>query len=147
MRSICWVPAVLLICGLVSPVLGLQPIIEANGTTAEGGAWGPAAAPPCGVWCFGMMPGCCQCPPSCCDDAWDGYCEQKGCLGWGLRSGVCRGTASSCPPRMGRRQGVFRWSQPMTDGAVASPESQGLDPQPLEPPAQTPTPAVPEETR
>jgi hypothetical protein len=24
-----------------------------------------------------LSPGCCECPPSACDNAWDGYCEQK----------------------------------------------------------------------
>ncbi|MGA2798916.1 MAG: hypothetical protein ABSE63_15160 [Thermoguttaceae bacterium] len=24
-----------------------------------------------------LAPGCCECPPSACDNAWDGYCEEK----------------------------------------------------------------------
>jgi hypothetical protein len=26
---------------------------------------------------YSLAPGCCECPPSACDNAWDGYCEQK----------------------------------------------------------------------
>jgi hypothetical protein len=24
-----------------------------------------------------LAPGCCECPPSACDNAWDGYCQEK----------------------------------------------------------------------
>jgi hypothetical protein len=35
-------------------------------------------APACCAPGYGMLvPGCCDCPPSCCDDAWAGYCEEK----------------------------------------------------------------------
>ncbi len=26
---------------------------------------------------FNLTPGCCQCQPNCCDNAWDGYCQEK----------------------------------------------------------------------
>jgi len=26
---------------------------------------------------YSLAPGCCECPPSACDNAWDGYCEEK----------------------------------------------------------------------
>ncbi len=35
---------------------------------------GPACFSPPG---YGLAPGCCECPPSACDNAWDGYCEEK----------------------------------------------------------------------
>ncbi|MBN2022699.1 MAG: hypothetical protein JW809_07875 [Pirellulales bacterium] len=53
-------------------------------------------APACGAPGYGsMVPGCCQCPPSRCDDAWEGYCEERGrCWGWWM----CRRPAMSCGP-------------------------------------------------
>jgi hypothetical protein len=34
----------------------------------------PCFSPPgCGV----SSPGCCECPPSACDNAWEGYCQHK----------------------------------------------------------------------
>jgi len=134
MRLICWVTAVVLIGGLVSPALAIEPIPEAMAETwPSGGAW-DAAAPPCGVWCFGMVPGCCRCPPSCCDNAWEGYCEKKGCPAWRVRRAVCPERVSACPPRLGWRMGLLRWSHPVTDCAVASPDNESLDPQPEEQP-------------
>jgi hypothetical protein len=35
---------------------------------------GPACFSPPG---YSLTPGCCECPPSACDNAWDGYCEEK----------------------------------------------------------------------
>ncbi|MGA2062731.1 MAG: hypothetical protein ABSG67_19845 [Thermoguttaceae bacterium] len=35
---------------------------------------GPACYSPAG---YCLAPGCCECPPSDCDNAWDGYCEEK----------------------------------------------------------------------
>lgn len=35
---------------------------------------GPACFAPPG---YCLAPGCCICPPSACDNAWDGYCEEK----------------------------------------------------------------------
>jgi hypothetical protein len=35
---------------------------------------GPAGFSPPG---YCLAPGCCECPPSACDNAWDGYCEEK----------------------------------------------------------------------
>jgi hypothetical protein len=44
----------------------------------DGGSYrnyrGPACFSPPG---YSLSPGCCECPPSACDNAWDGYCEQK----------------------------------------------------------------------
>lgn len=34
-------------------------------------------APACAAPFYGT-PGCCECPPGPCDNAWDGYCEHKG---------------------------------------------------------------------
>lgn len=35
---------------------------------------GPACSSPPG---YALAPGCCTCQPSACDNAWDGYCEEK----------------------------------------------------------------------
>ena len=34
----------------------------------------PACAGPIG---YDLAPGCCECPPSACDNAWAGYCQEK----------------------------------------------------------------------
>jgi hypothetical protein len=56
-------------------------IAEAGCTTCGGndmGSYrayrGPACFSPPG---YCLAPGCCECPPSACDNAWDGYCEEK----------------------------------------------------------------------
>lgn len=39
-----------------------------------------------------LVPGCCECPPSCCDHLWDGYCQKKRCHhGFDKCRGRCRG--------------------------------------------------------
>ena len=36
------------------------------------------AAEACGApMGYNLSPGCCECPPCACDNAWDGYCDQK----------------------------------------------------------------------
>lgn len=73
MRWVCFAVALLAVSVWVSPAAGLEPgsgvstgcngcgINKAGGACA-GGGWSP---------------GCCVCQPSCCDNAWAGYCQQK----------------------------------------------------------------------
>jgi hypothetical protein len=56
---------------------------------------GPACFSPPGC---AVAPGCCECPPTACDNAWDGYCQEK--AKWqAFFSRVGTGHASCCPPR------------------------------------------------
>ncbi len=50
-------------------------------------AAGHLSAQPCGTPGYGALaPGCCECPPNCCDNVWAGYCENRPpCRkGWGI---------------------------------------------------------------
>jgi hypothetical protein len=75
MRCLGWVSAM----GLL---LLFQASIADGGcascTGNDGGSYrnyrGPACFAPPG---YSLAPGCCECPPSACDNAWDGYCEEK----------------------------------------------------------------------
>lgn len=81
MRWSCWILALLAAAGLT------------NTPSASSGA-GPACASS-----FNLVPGCCECPPSCCDNAWVGYCEEK--ARW-----------QGFWTRMGTGAGLARWSRP-----------------------------------
>lgn len=61
--------AVLFMC---LPVFAGQPYVEGTMNPDIWGA-GACAAPEYGT----MGPGCPQCRPKCCEDAWAGYCEEK----------------------------------------------------------------------
>jgi len=77
MRRICWACVVLAVVALSRPAAGFD----------SGYGWGKSCtscepcytygAPACGAPFFGWQPGCCQDPPSPCDNAWAGYCEEK----------------------------------------------------------------------
>jgi hypothetical protein len=75
MRWLGWASAVSLL------VLFNSAIADAGCATCGGndmGSYrayrGPACFAPPG---YCLAPGCCECPPSACDNAWDGYCEEK----------------------------------------------------------------------
>lgn len=115
MRSMCWVASVLAICGLVGTAAGLDPIPSGCATCNSRGWYGAYAAPACAAPAFGMVEGCCERAPSCCDNAWAGYCQERD---WPLS---CR-TAKCCGQPAGRwgsgcgtSFGTFRWSQAATD--------------------------------
>jgi hypothetical protein len=77
MRWICLVSGVLLLCSLASPAAAID-LAWTTGTTCSGCGHCPtywAAAG--GGQFYGMVPGCCRYPPSACDNAWAGYCEEK----------------------------------------------------------------------
>ena len=77
MRWICWASALLAVSVLASPAAGLQAMPGGQMTYAGGGDNQAYCAPACGAPFYGMVPGCCECPPSPCDNAWAGYCEEK----------------------------------------------------------------------
>jgi hypothetical protein len=78
MRWMGWSAAMVVVAGLAAP----------GGALAAGGgldvsctgcghmaAFGSEAC--VGPGGYSLSPGCCECPPCACDNAWDGYCEQK----------------------------------------------------------------------
>lgn len=96
-------------------------------------------APACGgTFGYGLAPGCCECPPSCCDNAWDTYCEEKARwqAHWAQWAARHRGRIYYAP------------SQGCTTCGQAQPASLPLSPQPMhhgdyEKPAPQPVPAPP----
>jgi hypothetical protein len=145
MRWTCWVFALLAVSALVTPAVGLEENHGAAGLSggcASCGASGAAAyAAPGG---FGLVPGCCACQPSCCDNAWAGYCLQKArWQAFWARVGIprpgCR-WVSCCEAVIGCAE---------CDHGSSSPAPQPLPTTPKEPagaPLQ-PTPAVPTAVR
>jgi hypothetical protein len=45
------------------------------------------SAPACGAPGYGLVPGCCEHAPSCCDNVWDGYCQESHCFHFPLFRG------------------------------------------------------------
>lgn len=58
---------------LSTSLLAGHPLAAGNPMNVYGA--GACAAPEYGA--HSLQPGCCECQPSCCDDAWAGYCQQK----------------------------------------------------------------------
>jgi len=75
MRWLGWASALSLLL-LVQSTIANAGCISCNGN--DGVSYrsyrGPACFAPPG---YCLAPGCCECPPSACDNAWDGYCEEK----------------------------------------------------------------------
>jgi len=91
MRSIRWVFAVLAVCVLSSTAAGQEPCRGGQVTFNAYGACGGYSAPACACPGYGMVPGCCELPPSCCDNVWDGYCQER-------RRGLCGCRQAFGPP-------------------------------------------------
>jgi len=72
MRSILTVLAASAVLGAAATAVAIDPGCSTCGNCQGSGF----AAPPCGAPLYGT-PGCCECPPGPCDNAWDGYCEHK----------------------------------------------------------------------
>ena len=103
MRSMCGVLALLTVCGLAMTAFGSEPAAVSQPALPNLGPCGGYAAPACAAPAYGLVPGCCEFAPSCCDTVWDGYCQERhrwepGMLRgffWGLRP--CR-RAPECTP-------------------------------------------------
>jgi hypothetical protein len=68
--------------------------------TCGSNAFAGYGAPACGAPGFGSLgPGCCECQPNRCSNAWDGYCQGKAChkLCFGPKVQCVRG-CGSCQP-------------------------------------------------
>lgn len=76
MRSICWTSAMLSVVGLVGSASGFELGCNHAGTCGSG-PWSALCAPACAAPAYGTERGCCESTPSCCDDAWAGYCQER----------------------------------------------------------------------
>ena len=77
MPRICWASLLLAMLILSSPASGVDSGYGWGKTCASCEQCYTYGAPACGAPFFGWQPGCCQAPPSPCDNAWAGYCEEK----------------------------------------------------------------------
>jgi len=75
-RSICWTSVMLSVVGLVGSASGLELGCNHAGTCGSG-QWSAYCAPACAAPAYGTEQGCCETTPSCCDDAWAGYCQER----------------------------------------------------------------------
>lgn len=71
MRSVCWMAVAGLVLAVAGPAAG--QVVNWN----DQGVPNPYCAPACGAPMYGLAPGCCEFPPNCCSNAWDGYCEER----------------------------------------------------------------------
>lgn len=102
MRSIRWVLAVLSVFGLLAA--GFETCLGSQATFPLQETYVAYSAPACGAPAYGLVPGCCEFRPSCCDHVWSGYCQER--AGWCQRRrhgtsrcqcGACsRGSTTSC---------------------------------------------------
>ena len=76
MRWIVWASALSILILVQAANVEAAGCSTCNGN--DGGSYrayrGPACYSPNG---YNLTPGCCICPPSACDNAWDGYCQEK----------------------------------------------------------------------
>ena len=77
MRWICWATGLLGVCSLLSLAAGLDSAYGWDGSCSNCSQNYTYGAPACGAPLFGFTPGCCEFPPSLCDNIWDGYCQEK----------------------------------------------------------------------
>ncbi len=136
MRSIGWISAL----GLVAVSVGTAMA----GGTSWGGPRGqnPYAAPPCAAPGYGLAPGCCECPPNCCANVWDGYCSERGrnCV----FGGHCRGSPCARPVAGCATQPACGGSNcgPAAVGSHENPAGEVVAPKPAPTPAPPLTPAA-----
>lgn len=79
MKRTMWLLFTLLFVAVWAGVaIGGQPYCPGCSGTANAVDMQALGAPACSGPGYGaLVPGCCECPPSCCDHVWDGYCEEK----------------------------------------------------------------------
>ena len=99
MRLIHRVSAVLAVCTLVNAAAAFGPCCGGQSPFSGRGLDGGYSAPAYGGQTSGLVPGCCEFPPSCCANVWDGYCnEQHGCRR-GFRGSFSR-PSGHCRPQI-----------------------------------------------
>jgi hypothetical protein len=147
MRWICWASVFLAAFALIRPAVGSESISGWEGTCTSCDQGYGFGAPPCAAPFFGWQPGCCQEPPTACDNAWAGYCCEKARwkafwyrVGTGGRScyGSMPGNCQPTPPS----------PQPVIEPAPMAPAKPGKTPAPATPaepgkPSPPPAPGSP----
>jgi hypothetical protein len=71
MRWVCWMAVAGVALAVAGPAAG-QVMVSGDQRAPN-----PYGAPACGAPLYGLAPGCCESPPNCCSNAWDGYCEER----------------------------------------------------------------------
>ena len=138
MRWMGWASALLSVYALACPAAGFEPGCGAGcGTVHRAYGAGACAAP-----AYGWEQGCCEHPPSCCDNAWAGYCEEKARWEAYWRQ-VCSRHTAACYPRPATV--IYRQPTPATH--LETPQEQEFVapgvPRPAQPAAPTIAPSVP----
>ena len=145
MRSIHGVLAVVMILGLAAAAMAAEPCCGNQALWTGYGTYGGYCAPACAAPGYGMVPGCCELPRSCCDHVWDGYCQELrgldavralapnlcsragGCragLGWG--GGACGPVGPTCYAVEG--VGPLEAGEPPDEGTVEIPTAPSREP-------------------
>jgi len=124
MRGICWGGVLLVACGLSGTAAGLENGMDYSCFQVGCGHYHTCGHAAGGGQFYGMTPGCCQCPPTACDNAWDGYCEERAKwkafwyrVGTGAyldHHGNCghRGNCTNCQPIPAQHQPMPVYHQP-----------------------------------
>jgi hypothetical protein len=82
MRLIGWIAAIVVVGSLGSDAFGIELCCDRYRAPANAESCTAYGAPACAAPGLGLVPGCCEFVPSCCDDVWEGYCqEQRGLSG------------------------------------------------------------------
>jgi hypothetical protein len=77
MRRTCWAMALLATLGLIGSAAAAELVHPKGAPCTKCQKSHSFAAPACGAPVFGTTVGCCEQPPTACDNAWDGYCQEK----------------------------------------------------------------------
>lgn len=77
MRWICWILVLPAVGALAATAAALEPVPDHMAAYAGRGHHHAQGTSVCGRSFHGSKPGCCQCGPSACDNAWAGYCQEK----------------------------------------------------------------------
>lgn len=133
MRLIHRVSAVLAICTLVNAAAAFGPCCGSQSPFSGRGLDGGYSAPACAGQTYGLVPGCCEFPPSCSTNVWDGYCNERHGFPCGFRGSFSR-PSGHCRPhaRAGAACGCFdpgtQFSEAVEEPAAVaapSPPDQG----------------------
>ena len=77
MRWICGASALLAVCSLMGPAVGQEAPWGGGLACPNCEQYYTLGAPACASPFLGWVPGCYECPPSACDNAWATYCHEK----------------------------------------------------------------------
>ncbi len=135
MRSIHGLLAVVVVCGAAGMAAGGNSYW---GDAMGCGGCGAYAAPACAAPSYGLVPGCCEFPPSCCYHVWDGYCQERAywlarCCGagaCGYGAAPFGGVGPGCP--------ACQTEVPAVEPTPDAPPAPPAEPAPPDPAYETP---------